>query len=371
MEGASVYHAVDTFDAMGRRALVVKGVSDYGDAEKDDSYRRYASEASAIYIFRFIMKYVTQQLMPRLAPEGHIPAREVSNPGWINVIVFILTACPLLSVLLVTVTLASWLFLSDFFLAREGWIWASWANHVAFLGVGSLVFFLIATTTRNVICRNARVHGPALELNLEDRPISLWLDILQRVADNSLGIARCYFAWLRNRLSRLDPRRQVSHDRIGKVWRETSAAGLRNLIGATWAMVLLLFLIIPQLHSPLMEQLSRLFSNQPSSPLVVFARYYDKQLGVRDEVLEVDRRFGFWRPKTALIGGRSELFIVNADFPRTNRQICITEFIANGGSSQHCLLVRRGMTKYEFARTHRQPLLDLDVTIEEYAGNDF
>jgi formylglycine-generating enzyme required for sulfatase activity/nucleoside phosphorylase len=68
MEGASVYQAVESIESLGKRALVVKGVSDYGDEDKDDAYRDYASEASAIYMFHFIQLYVNQQLMPRLLP---------------------------------------------------------------------------------------------------------------------------------------------------------------------------------------------------------------------------------------------------------------------------------------------------------------
>lgn len=68
MEGASFYQAVENVPSLGKSALVVKGVSDYGDEDKDDTYREYASEASAIYIFYFIECYVNQRLMPRLVP---------------------------------------------------------------------------------------------------------------------------------------------------------------------------------------------------------------------------------------------------------------------------------------------------------------
>jgi nucleoside phosphorylase/tetratricopeptide (TPR) repeat protein len=78
MEGSSVYQAVESIPTLGKRALVVKGVSDYGDEDKDDSYRHYASEASAIYMFHFLRQYVTTQLMPRLSAEG---ARQESVKG--------------------------------------------------------------------------------------------------------------------------------------------------------------------------------------------------------------------------------------------------------------------------------------------------
>jgi Trypsin-like peptidase domain len=299
------------------------------------------------------------------------PAKEIFKPSGINTAIFILTACPFLAALLATATVAAWLLLSDFFLAREGWGWASWANYVAFLPVALFVLFLITTTTRSIIFRKAGVQGAARELKLNDRPIWSWCEILQQLAGNSHGISQRYFRWLKHRLLRLDPNRQVSHDRIGRVWRELSPAGLKNLRGVAWVPLLVLVLIFPQLHSPLMEQLSRLFSRKPSSPLVAFNRYYDHQLGVQEEVLEVNPRFGFWRPKTALIGGRCELFFKNADFPRTNRQICVAEFMPNRSSTQRCLAVRRGMAEYDFVRTDRQPLLDLEVTLEPYIGEEF
>jgi hypothetical protein len=55
MEGASVYQAVETIASLGKRALVVKGVRHYGDENKDDTFREYASDASAIYLFHFIL----------------------------------------------------------------------------------------------------------------------------------------------------------------------------------------------------------------------------------------------------------------------------------------------------------------------------
>jgi nucleoside phosphorylase len=73
MEGAMFYHAVNSIPEMGGRCLVVKGVSDYADSDKDESYRRYAATVSALYMYRFIAKYVTERLMPRLASSQRLP----------------------------------------------------------------------------------------------------------------------------------------------------------------------------------------------------------------------------------------------------------------------------------------------------------
>lgn len=56
MEGAAFYRAVA--DYPGLKSLLVKGVSDYADGDKDDSYHEYASTASAMYMLCFIRELV-------------------------------------------------------------------------------------------------------------------------------------------------------------------------------------------------------------------------------------------------------------------------------------------------------------------------
>jgi nucleoside phosphorylase len=65
MEGATFYRTVGEFS--GIRSLLVKGVSDYADPDKDDSYHGYAATVSALYLLCFIKEYVTDELMPRLS----------------------------------------------------------------------------------------------------------------------------------------------------------------------------------------------------------------------------------------------------------------------------------------------------------------
>ncbi|HEY1351667.1 MAG TPA: FxSxx-COOH system tetratricopeptide repeat protein [Ktedonobacteraceae bacterium] len=45
--------------------LIVKGVCDYADQHKNDSYHDYASRASALYALSFIQAYVTNERLPR------------------------------------------------------------------------------------------------------------------------------------------------------------------------------------------------------------------------------------------------------------------------------------------------------------------
>jgi nucleoside phosphorylase len=66
MEAASFYHTANQDRELARSCLVVKGVSDNADSEKDDSYHEYASKAAAIYIFHFVREFVNSRLMPRL-----------------------------------------------------------------------------------------------------------------------------------------------------------------------------------------------------------------------------------------------------------------------------------------------------------------
>ncbi|HEY1353474.1 MAG TPA: TIR domain-containing protein [Ktedonobacteraceae bacterium] len=57
MEGASFYHTAASFPET--LFLLVKGVADYADSEKDDSYQEYAAAVSAAYMLRLIQEYVT------------------------------------------------------------------------------------------------------------------------------------------------------------------------------------------------------------------------------------------------------------------------------------------------------------------------
>ncbi len=63
MEAAAFYLTMRAFPSI--QALVVKGVCDYADMGKNDSYHDYAARASAIYLLSFIQQYVTEETMPR------------------------------------------------------------------------------------------------------------------------------------------------------------------------------------------------------------------------------------------------------------------------------------------------------------------
>ncbi len=62
MEGATFYRTVAQFP--GLRSLLVKGICDYADSDKDDSYHTYASQVSATYVLSFIKEYVTLERIP-------------------------------------------------------------------------------------------------------------------------------------------------------------------------------------------------------------------------------------------------------------------------------------------------------------------
>jgi|SRR5438552_4211099 len=68
MEGAAFYQTVENFP--GIRSLLVKGVSDYADGDKNDIYQIYASELSALYMLSFIKEYLRSDLMPGFHPGG-------------------------------------------------------------------------------------------------------------------------------------------------------------------------------------------------------------------------------------------------------------------------------------------------------------
>jgi nucleoside phosphorylase len=60
MEGAAFYRS--TMEFPGISSLVVKGICDYADNDKDDTYRFYASANSAIYILSFIKEYINPRI---------------------------------------------------------------------------------------------------------------------------------------------------------------------------------------------------------------------------------------------------------------------------------------------------------------------
>jgi nucleoside phosphorylase len=62
MEGATFYRT--TIEFPGIRSLLVKGVSDYADLEKDDSFHAYAARVSSAYLLCFIQEYVNTERIP-------------------------------------------------------------------------------------------------------------------------------------------------------------------------------------------------------------------------------------------------------------------------------------------------------------------
>ncbi len=61
------------------RWLIVKGVCDYADQNKNDVYHDYAARASALYALSFIRAYVTNERLPR--PDGPSPSNRVGPSG--------------------------------------------------------------------------------------------------------------------------------------------------------------------------------------------------------------------------------------------------------------------------------------------------
>jgi nucleoside phosphorylase/tetratricopeptide (TPR) repeat protein len=56
--------------------LVVKGVCDYADQDKNDAYHGYAARASSLYALSFIRAYVTNERLPRLEQSSSSSHRE-------------------------------------------------------------------------------------------------------------------------------------------------------------------------------------------------------------------------------------------------------------------------------------------------------
>jgi tetratricopeptide (TPR) repeat protein/nucleoside phosphorylase len=79
MEGAAFGRVME--GAPSVEWLIVKGVSDYADSDKDDSYHTYAATASAMYILCFLENYVTRKRLP-LSRGKHNASRDGPQPLW-------------------------------------------------------------------------------------------------------------------------------------------------------------------------------------------------------------------------------------------------------------------------------------------------
>ncbi|MFL5706157.1 MAG: NB-ARC domain-containing protein [Ktedonobacteraceae bacterium] len=81
MEGAAFGLVMSRYPLI--RWLVVKGVCDYADHDKNDVYHDYAARASALYALSFIQAYITNERLPRL--DGPSPSSRAGPPGAWNV----------------------------------------------------------------------------------------------------------------------------------------------------------------------------------------------------------------------------------------------------------------------------------------------
>lgn len=79
MEAATFYRTFGTASYI--HALVVKGVSDYGDGSKNDAYHEYAARASAVYLLSFIQEYVNSHTMPRRDVPPSL-SKDEPSPVW-------------------------------------------------------------------------------------------------------------------------------------------------------------------------------------------------------------------------------------------------------------------------------------------------
>ena len=87
MEGAAFYRAAANY--AGVEQLLVKGVSDYADAAKDDSYHDYAAYVSAAYMISFIRHYVRGKASSPSKPQHKLFDRDAAElqppPGAVRI----------------------------------------------------------------------------------------------------------------------------------------------------------------------------------------------------------------------------------------------------------------------------------------------
>ncbi len=81
MEGAAFGRVMEMERFRGMAWLIVKGVSDYADQDKDDAYHPYAAAAAATYLLCFIQEYVTQKRLPLPGGSHHL-SRDGPAQAW-------------------------------------------------------------------------------------------------------------------------------------------------------------------------------------------------------------------------------------------------------------------------------------------------
>ncbi|XXX72929.1 NACHT domain-containing protein [Sorangium sp. So ce134] len=72
MEAAAIGYVAEH---LGRRSIIVKAVSDYGDHEKDDAYQAFAARASATFLLAFLQKHLPEQSAPAVSAPPREGAR--------------------------------------------------------------------------------------------------------------------------------------------------------------------------------------------------------------------------------------------------------------------------------------------------------
>ena len=80
MEGAAFGSVMSRYPMT--RWLIVKGVCDYADRAKNDTFHNYAACASALYALSFIRTYITTERLPRLNQSVHPQGPAPSEPFW-------------------------------------------------------------------------------------------------------------------------------------------------------------------------------------------------------------------------------------------------------------------------------------------------
>jgi len=82
MEAAAFYRTLKDFGSI--QYLLVKGVSDYADKDKDDSYHDYAARISALYMLAFLREYITSDRFPYIRLKEKAPEasqdQDLSSP---------------------------------------------------------------------------------------------------------------------------------------------------------------------------------------------------------------------------------------------------------------------------------------------------
>ena len=283
------------------------------------------------------------------------------------------------SLALAIITVASWWYLADYYLAQllpdwySEWVSPEWVDLFSTLIPSACLLSVFSVITRLQISEGLQQN--VTEVSSQQNPGLFCNDTLRAMlllmVPRYQGIAQRYVFWLQGNL-----------------------AGLGSWLRASWVIVLWLFLILPPLHSCIMEHIATFirrtppyFCCLPGEPL----RAPDEIFNVRNRVGDVEaQKFVTYRLNPGMsnhdwsmppdaradthIKESGTLIIYVGDFPHLHHRIKVRCSLPDCGfpglpaKREKELPVRAGKAEFDFLQPPRGTHLNVDLVLLTHSG---